>query len=68
MSEQHRRRFGEIAVAERYCTQEDVEAALERQKNTGRDIGAIMVEMAVLKVWQLEKVVAIQKAEDDAQE
>ena len=68
MSEKHRRRFGEIAVAERFCTQEEVEFALERQKGTNRYIGAIMVEMGVLKVWQLEKVVATQKAEDNAAE
>jgi hypothetical protein len=68
MSEKHRRRFGEIAVAERYCAQEDVEAALERQEGTSRYIGAIMVEMGVLKVWQLEKVVALQKAEDNAKD
>jgi len=58
------RLFGEIAVAEHFCTEEDVAEALVRQHMTGRFLGAIMLEMGFLEVWQVERVVAIQKAEE----
>src|SRR2546421_8811383 len=39
--------LGEVLMGLRYCTQQDIDAALEHQRKDGRRLGEILVEKAV---------------------
>lgn len=60
MSEQPRKRLGEILVDENLVLPEQVEEALSRQRETGRRLGQVLVDMGLLTHDQLTHVLSTQ--------
>ena len=56
-----RRLLGEILVSDGNITEEELNLALEKQKDDGRLIGIILIEMGYITQRELEKAIIKQK-------
>jgi hypothetical protein len=54
------RKFGEIAVDEGYITPEQLDEALERQKEDKQLLGQILINLGLLTTAQIDNITQIQ--------